>query len=78
MTDKDSQFWIKDVANRLPHELLPKVQTWSKLLSAITRLKTERNNALIDLKECESQCDALSVKLKQYQKLYWDLESKTN
>lgn len=59
MADKDSHFWIKDVASRLPHELLPKVQTWSKLLSAITRLKAERNNALIELKAAKRQVERL-------------------
>ena len=43
---KDQHFWIKDVVNRLPIELLPKVPTWSSLLTAITQLKTERNNAI--------------------------------
>lgn len=51
MANKDGHFWIKDVINRLPVELLPKIPTWSNLLSSITQLKTERNNAVTDLEE---------------------------
>ncbi len=54
MPESDSHFWIKDVINRLPTELLPKVPTWSNILSAITQLKTERNNAICRVKELES------------------------
>ena len=46
--DKDSHFFVSDVANRLPTELLPETKSWSALLAAITQLKTERNNALIE------------------------------
>jgi len=41
---KDSHFWVKDIYNRLPIELLPKSASWSELLSAVSLLKTERNN----------------------------------
>lgn len=58
----DHHFWIDDVANRLPTALLPKVKTWSSLLSAITQLKTERNNALEKIKNhnkmCKTMCES--------------------
>lgn len=65
MTDVDKHFWVKDICNRLPTELLPKTPSWSALLSAVTQLKTERNNAIAEnerlkkrVKELE---DALDV-----------------
>lgn len=64
---KDNHFFVADVANRLPTELLPKTQSWSALLSAITQLKTERNKygmrifaleeALDDLLCVAEKCD---------------------
>ena len=50
MKNTDSHFWVSDIVKRLPVELLPKNPSWSALLSAVTKLKTERNNAL-----CESE-----------------------
>lgn len=41
---KDSHFLVKDIYSRLPIELLPKSPSWSALLSAVSLLKTERNN----------------------------------
>ena len=38
----------KQLANRLPTELLPEIESCSALLTAVTRLKTERNNAIAD------------------------------
>ena len=64
MKYKDSHFWINDVANRLPNALVPKTKSWSALLSAITQLKTERNNAMIEaeeLKMCAKRVDELTV-----------------
>lgn len=49
MKDSDSHFWVSDVVKRLPIELIPKVPSWSSLLTAITQLKTERNNAIAEL-----------------------------
>lgn len=43
----------KQLADRLPAELLPENPTWPALLSAITQLKTERNNALVRVEELE-------------------------
>jgi hypothetical protein len=50
MKNTDSHFWVSDIVKRLPVELLPENPSWSALLSAVTKLKTERNNAL-----CESE-----------------------
>lgn len=52
--DNDDHFFVTDIANRLPSELLPKKQTWSAMLSSVTKLKTERNNALCALAEFEN------------------------
>ena len=68
MTDKDSHFWIKDVINRLPSELLPKVPTWSNILSAITRLKTERAIALIEMKEAKKAVQRLEKRASDLEK----------
>jgi len=38
----------KQLANRLPTELLPEIESCSALLTAVTQLKTERNNAMAD------------------------------
>jgi hypothetical protein len=40
--------------------------------------RTPSNSSIKDkrIKELEEQNDALSIKLKQFQKLYWDLEKK--
>jgi len=38
----------KQLANRLPTELLPEIEICSALLTAVTQLKTERNNAMAD------------------------------
>lgn len=54
MKDTDSHFWVSDVVKRLPIELLPEVPSWSSLLTAITQLKTERNNAICRAEELES------------------------
>lgn len=51
--DSDSHFFVTDIANRLPGELLPEKQTWSAMLSAVTQLKNERNNALCRVDEIE-------------------------
>ncbi len=48
MKNTDSHFWVRDVINRLPVELLPKTPSWPALLTALTQLKTERNNALAE------------------------------
>lgn len=49
MKDIDSHFWVSDVVKRLPIELIPSTPSWSALLTAITQLKVERNNALAEL-----------------------------
>ncbi|MGB0662824.1 MAG: hypothetical protein ACPGMR_03440 [Pontibacterium sp.] len=51
--NSDDHFWVGDVARRLPIEMLPKTQSWSSLLSAITQLKTQRNNLLDEVGELE-------------------------
>lgn len=38
----------KQLANRLPIELVPKSPSCAQLLSAVTQLKTERNNAIAE------------------------------
>ena len=53
----DRHFFITDIANRLPADLLPEKQTWSSLLSAVTRMKTERNNAIEDTKRIDWLAD---------------------
>lgn len=64
---KDNHFFVTDVANRLPAELLPKTMSWSALFSAIAKLKTERDKygmrifaleeALDDLLCVAEKCD---------------------
>lgn len=62
MKDTDSHFWVSDVVKRLPIELLPKVPSWSSLLTAITQLKTERNNAIA---EAERLKDAIKETIEE-------------
>lgn len=62
MTDVDKHFWVKDICNRLPTELLPKTPSWSALLSAVTQLKTERNNAIA---EAERLKDAIKETIEE-------------
>ena len=57
---KENHFFIKDVSNRLPTELLPKNASWSALLSAITQLKTERNNALERVADMQEIVEAVA------------------
>lgn len=62
MKDTDSHFWVSDVVKRLPVELLPKDPSWSSLLTAITQLKTERNNAIA---EAERLKDAIKETIEE-------------
>ena len=59
MKEKDEHFWIEDVINRLPNELVPDVKDWPSLLSALTKLKTERNNAVVERNELAAQVERL-------------------
>ena len=68
MRDKDSHFWIKDVISRLPIELLPEVPTWGSLLTAITQLKAERNNALLQVADLKKDLDATRKQISDYRK----------
>mgnify|MGYP000406846016 CR=1 FL=1 len=63
MNEKDQHFWIKDVANRLPTEFLPKTRSWSALLTAITQLKAERNNAMARCADLEVKNERLTREL---------------
>jgi len=47
----------KQLANRLPTELLPKIKSCAALLTAVTQLKTERNNAIADSKRLDWLAD---------------------
>lgn len=62
MKDTDSHFWVSDVVKRLPVELLPKDPSWQSLLTAITQLKTERNNAIA---EAERLKDAIKETIEE-------------
>lgn len=53
----------KQLADRLPTELLPKTKSCAALLSAVTQLKTERNNALERVAELEKALDTALGKL---------------
>jgi hypothetical protein len=55
----------KQLADRLPQELLPKTKSCSALLSAVSQLKTDRNNALIRVKEFESAL----INIKKHQEI---------
>lgn len=59
MKDKDEHFWIDDVINRLPSGLIPESKDWSSVLSALTKLKTERNNAIAERNELAAQVERL-------------------
>ena len=59
MKDKDEHFWIEDVINRLPSELVPDKRDWSSVLTALTKLKTERNNAVVERNELAAQVERL-------------------
>ena len=59
MKDKDEHFWIDDVINRLPSGLIPESKDWSSVLSALTKLKTERNNAIAERDELAAQVERL-------------------
>lgn len=59
MKDKDEHFWIEDVINRLPSELVPDKTDWSSVLTALTKLKTERNNAVVERNELSAQVERL-------------------
>ena len=66
---------LTKICNRLPIELVPLKQTESAVLSAITKLKTERNNALHyerliyeHNKECKDLCDRDRCGYAQYQR----------
>ena len=39
-------FWVKEVINRLPSDLVPENQSWQSVLRVLTQLKTERNNLI--------------------------------
>jgi len=43
----------KQIADRLPQDLLPKTKSCSSLLTAVSQLKTDRNNALLRVDELE-------------------------
>lgn len=62
---KDKQICTMDLANRLPFELLPKKPTWPKLLSAVTRLKIERNRAEYELINAKARIEQLEGELSQ-------------
>lgn len=57
--EKDERFWVEDVINRLPSELVPDKKDWYSVLSALTKLKTERNNAVVELNELAAQVERL-------------------
>ena len=59
MKDKDEHFWIEDVINRLPSELVPDKRDWSSVLTALTKLKTERNNAVVERNELSAHVERL-------------------
>lgn len=59
MKDKDEHFWIEDVINRLPSELVPDKRDWSSVLTALTKLKTERNNAVVERNELAAHVERL-------------------
>ncbi len=63
MKDKDEHFWIEDVINRLPSELVPDKRDWSSVLTALTKLKTERNNAVVERNELAAQVERLRCAL---------------
>lgn len=65
MKDKDEHFWIDDVINRLPSGLIPESKDWSSVLSALTKLKTERNNAIAERNELAAQVERLKGMLKR-------------
>ena len=44
----------KQLADRLPYDLLPKTKSCAALLTATSQLKTDRNNALLRITELET------------------------
>ena len=65
----DKHFFVQELANRIPTELLPKKQSWSKLLSAVTQLKVERNNAIMEVIELQDENERLKKTIKDRD--YW-------
>jgi len=47
----------KQLAARIPTELLPKTKSCDALLTAVSQLKTERNNAIADSKRLDWLAD---------------------
>lgn len=51
---KPTREQIESVINRLPSNLVPNNYSWASTLTAITRLKTEYNNAIIRVENLEA------------------------
>ena len=66
---EDKHFWIKEVINRLPSDLVPENQSWQSVLTALTQLKTERNN-LIEARR-PSPIDTTTDFMRRFSKPYW-------
>lgn len=57
----------KQLADRLPTELLPKTKSCAALLSAVTQLKVERNNAMQRANELEIAVRDLALVLQEWE-----------
>ena len=61
MSEEMYKLHTKQIKNRLPIEKANKVQTWPQCLSAVSWLKTERNNLIFENKELQSRLDDMQT-----------------